>query len=144
MKKLALMAVVALVATPVMAVNPYADCTDVDVTVNIDALTELWSNMGTGQERQGNPAPVLQITNALTDQTLSMGDLVRLLLIGMEEGRRDARQGDRAFGINDAWKVLDLVGFRGVLVAVFDALAQVLSYSPEADDQEADDSPPEG
>ncbi len=97
--------------------------------------------------------PVLQITNALSDQTLSMGDLVRMLLIGLEEGRRDAgfamsatRQGNRPYALNDAWDIMDLAGFRAVLVAVFEALAAVLSYSPlEFDlpiDLEADESPP--
>jgi len=97
---------------------------------------------------------VLQITSALSDQTLSMGDLVRMLLIGLEEGRRDAsfamsstRQGNRPYALNDAWDIMDLAGFRAVVVAVFDALAQVLSYSQEAGDQEAgdqeaDESPP--
>jgi len=86
--------------------------------------------------------PVLQITSALSEQTLSMGDLVRMLLIGLEEGRRDARDGKRPYALNDAWDVLDAAGFRAVLVAVFDALAQVLSYSQEANEQEADESPP--
>ena len=86
--------------------------------------------------------PVLQITSALSEQTLSMGDLVRMLLIGLEEGRRDAREGNRPYALNDAWDILDAVGFRAALVAVFEALAQVLSYSQEAGEQEADESPP--
>lgn len=78
--------------------------------------------------------PVLQITSAISDQTLSMGDLVRMLLIGMEEGRRDARQVRRSYSINDAWAVLDAAGFTTVLGAVFDAVADVLGYSDESDD----------
>ena len=92
---------------------------------------------------------VLQITSALSEQTLSMGDLVRMLLIGLEAGRRDAgfaisatRQGNRPYALNDAWDIMDLAGFRAVVVAVFAALAEVLSYSQEANDQEPDESPP--
>ena len=81
--------------------------------------------------------PVLRIIGTISDQTLSMGDLVQLLLIGMEYGRRDAHQDNRPYTLKNAWEIIDAVGFRGVMAAVFEALAEVLNYSQE------DESPPE-
>lgn len=101
----------------------------------------LFTNRGIFKAERILGKPVLQITSALSDQTLSMGDLVRLLFIGLEAGRRDAREGTGPYVLNDAWDVLDTVGFGSALVAVFDALAEVLSYSQET--EEADDLPPE-
>ena len=66
MKKLvAGLAVLAVLAgAPAFAANPHNDCCDVDVTVKIDAITELWSSLGTAQERQSAAPPVLNVTNA--------------------------------------------------------------------------------
>jgi len=123
--------------------------------VGDDSYPILFTNRAIFRAERVTGKPVLQITNALSEQTLSMGDLVRMLLIGLEEGRRDAgfamsatRQGNRPYALTEAWDILDLAGFRAVLVAVFDALAQVLSYSPLEFDLpnglEADESPPGG
>lgn len=121
--------------------------------VGDDSYPILFTNRAIFRAERVIGKPVLQITSALSEQTLSMGDLVRMLLIGLEEGRRHAgfaisasRQGNRPYALNEAWDILDAVGFRATLVAVFDALAQVLSYSPlEFDlpiDPEHDESPP--
>lgn len=100
----------------------------------------LFTNRAIFKVEQMIGKPVLQITSAISDETLSMGDLVRMLLIGMEAGRRDARNVRRPYSIKDAWAVLDALGFAAVLVAVFDAVAEVLGYSQESDE---DDSPPD-
>ena len=69
MKKLiAILAAISMVmmfGTTVLAVNPWENDGDrVDVEIDVAAITELWSNLGTGQARSGTPAPVLDITNA--------------------------------------------------------------------------------
>ncbi len=106
----------------------------------------LFTNRAIFRAERVTGKPILQIASTISEMTLSMGDLVQLLLVGLEGGRRDARDGSRPYALNDAWDILDTAGFRAALVAVFEALAEVLSYSPlEFDlpnDLEADESPP--
>ena len=45
--------------------NPWAgDGAEVDVQINVGQIGEVWSSIGTGQARFGNPAVGLEITNA--------------------------------------------------------------------------------
>jgi|GEM_PF-7034575 len=62
----AAVALLALLAVPVMAVepNPWSDSCDVDVEITIPEMAELWSNLGTGQERNAAAPPTLTVTNA--------------------------------------------------------------------------------
>ena len=106
----------------------------------------LFTNRAIFRAERVTGKPILQIANLIQDETLSMGDLVQMLLVGLEEGRRDAQEGNRPYQLNDAWDILDAAGFRAVLVAVFEALAAVLSYSPLEfelpNGLEAEESPP--
>jgi len=64
---IAVVALLALLALPVMAApgpNPWDGCCDVDVTITIPEIAELWSHLGTGQERSLTPAPIVTVTNA--------------------------------------------------------------------------------
>ena len=99
----------------------------------------LFTNRAIFEAERATGKAVLEIINMLSTQSLSMGALVQLLLIGLEHGRRDARQNNRPHTLNDAWNIIDVVGFRAVLAAVFEALAAVLSYSQVT----GDESPPE-
>ena len=69
MKKLiAILAAVSMVmmfGTTAFADNPWAgDGDSVDITILIPPITEVWSDIGTGQARDSDSAPVLFITNA--------------------------------------------------------------------------------
>lgn len=45
--------------------NPWTgDGAEVDININVGELGEVWSNVGTGQARDGDAALVLEITNA--------------------------------------------------------------------------------
>ncbi len=69
MKKLiAILAAVGMVmmfGTAAFTANPWENDGDrLDVVIDVAAITEVWSNLGSGQKRSGDPAPVLSITNA--------------------------------------------------------------------------------
>lgn len=64
---IAAVALLALFALPVMAdveANPWDDCCDVQVLITIPQMAELWSNLGTAQERQSASPAGVKVTNA--------------------------------------------------------------------------------
>lgn len=72
-------------------------------------------------------------------QMPGVGDVANLLHVGMEYGRRDSQTGGKAYQLQDAFDVLDMVGFGTVAAAVFEAIGEVLSYNPGAEDEEEGD-----
>ena len=71
---------------------------------------------------------------ATGEGALSIIELAHMLRAGMEAARRDAREGGRVISLNEAYDVLDEVGFIEVSKAVFGAISEVLSYgSTEAE-----------
>ena len=76
---------------------------------------------------------VIGVAQGFDEGTTSIGDIARLLRAGMEAARRDARAGGKMVTLNDAFQVLDEVGFAAVTVAVMEAVAAVLSFSGDQD-----------
>jgi hypothetical protein len=68
MSMLAGLAALGLMAAPTMAqqlTNPWSgDGAEVKITIDVPAIGEVWSSIGSGQARNNNPNVVLQITNA--------------------------------------------------------------------------------
>jgi hypothetical protein len=64
--------------------------------------------------------------------SVAVGDLVTLLHIGIEYGRRDSDPTAKAFTSEDAWKLLDQIGLVAAVELVFTPMAQVIAYTPEA------------
>lgn len=71
-------------------------------------------------------------------EALGIGDVAHLLAVGLEWGRREGRQSNPGYNANDAWRLLDQLGFAVCLEAVLTALAAVLVYRPT----KAQDGPP--
>ena len=101
----------------------------------------LFTNRALAQAEVQLGRTVLQI--ARDAEGLGMGDLARLLLVGMNAARRDAKMGGKPPKLNDAYDVMDAVGFTEALRVVIDALAAVLGYGQDDTDEEIDDDPPE-
>jgi len=82
---------------------------------------------------------IIGIAQGFSDGESGITEVVKLLQVGMEAARRDARIGSRAVTLNDAFAVLDEAGFATVAAAVMEAVAAVLSYGPgeETDDPNA-------
>ena len=90
-------------------------------------------------------ALVVGLLTSASNGDLSIGDLSRLLQIGIEHGRRDAQEPGPQLGMEDAWRIMDELGFSEVVQAVFGAIAGVLSYGgprPEERGQEEGGNPP--
>ena len=84
---------------------------------------------------------VMQLGQAAQSQALGIGDLAALLHVGLEHARRDTRGGGRAVTINDAYRIMEQLGFSKVAGVVLEAFAAVLSYDPDDEAEGADDPP---
>jgi len=96
--------------------------------------TVLFTNRGLaeaerGLDKRGPVGPtVIGLLTAAQGGDLSIGDVARLLQIGLECGRRDAQAPGPQLTLQDAWGIMDELGFSQVTQAVFGAVADVLSY----------------
>jgi len=99
----------------------------------------LFTNRALAQAERVLGKPMLQLLAALQGNSMGIAEMAQLLAVGMEFGRRDARVGQRAYTLEDAWQVMDGLGFTAVTSAVVGAIADVLSYSPP---QEGSEVPP--
>jgi hypothetical protein len=79
---------------------------------------------------------VMQLMAEAQRNSMGVGDLAQLLAVGMEHARRENSGRGKAYNANDAWRLLDGLGFTTVAVVVFEALAAVMSYNRPQDDSD--------
>jgi hypothetical protein len=70
--------------------------------------------------------PVLQIFDELSRNAAGIGAVAQVLRAGMEAARRDAKGGGRPIAINDAYDLMDEVGFAAVVTAIAEGVTVVL------------------
>ncbi len=99
----------------------------------------LFTNRGLAQAERALGKPVLQLLSAIQLNSLGIGETAQLLAIGLEQARREAKAGGRSYTVDDAWQILDAIGFTSVVGVVLEAVAAVLAYSG---DKPESDSPP--
>jgi len=94
----------------------------------------LFTNRALADAERLTGKTVLQMMAETQSMQLGMTDTAILLQVGMEQARREARPGGKAVTIADAYGVMDAVGFASCARVVMEALAAVLSYSSETED----------
>ncbi len=99
----------------------------------------LFTNRALAQAERVINKPMLELLTAIQSRQLGVGDTAQLLAIGLEFGRQDAKAGGRSYRVEDAFHIMDALGFTAVLTAVLEAVAAVLVYDGETD---GDQSPP--
>ena len=105
------------------------------IIVGDEEIRVLFTNRALAEAEQALGKGIFQVFQEFVDQKAGLTDTVHLLRAGMEAARRDARTGGKAVQTNDAYDVLNAVGFQRVIQAVAVAIADVLAYDP---DQETD------
>lgn len=76
---------------------------------------------------------IIGIAQGFSDGESGITEIVKLLQVGMEAARRDARIGGQAVTLNAAYDVLDKVGFASAAEAIMNAVADVLSFGTAGD-----------
>jgi len=74
---------------------------------------------------------VIAVAQGFARGDTGISDVAQLLMAGMEAARQEARTGGRATTLNDAYGVMDQVGYERATQAVMEAIASVLSYKGE-------------
>jgi hypothetical protein len=83
------------------------------------------------------------IMRGFVSNTIGYTELVALLRSGMEAARMDARTGGRPISNNDAIDIIDEVGFMAAINPVMEAVANVISFkADEENDAVEGDSDP--
>ncbi len=104
-----------------------------------EPVTILFTNRALADAERATGKSVLDLAREAGQGRLGMADTAQLLYVGMEAARRDARVGGRAYNVNDAYAVLDAVGYARVAAPVMEAIAAVLAF--EAGGEEGDNPP---
>ena len=72
---------------------------------------------------------VISVAQGFADGGSGIAEIAILLQVGIDEYRRDARLGGPAITVNDAYSIMDEVGFSEIAGVVMNAIAQVLGYN---------------
>lgn len=90
----------------------------------------LFTNRALAEAERALGRTVLQLASGAASGELGMGDVARLAAIGLEHARRDRRDNHKPYTMEDAWMLLDALGFVEVGRQVMDALTDVISWRP--------------
>ena len=105
-------------------------------TADGDEVRVLYTNRALAEAEQAMGKSVLAVAQGFADGDSGIGDMAALLQAGMEAARHDGREGGRRVAVNDAFEVMDAVGFAGVATVVMEAVSDVLSYDPASSESE--------
>lgn len=89
----------------------------------------LFTNRALATAEKSLGKSVIGVAQGFANGGSGITEIAILLQVGMDEYRRDARLGGSAVTINDAYAVMDEVGFSETANVVMNAIAQVIGYS---------------
>lgn len=104
------------------------------LTVEGEPVRVLFTNRALADAEAAVGRTVLQIVRDF--ESLGIRETAQLLRVAMDAARRDDRSGTRAISMEDAWRVMDAVGFAEVATLLVQAISAVLSYKESRDPKE--------
>lgn len=93
----------------------------------------LFTNRAIAEVEQVTGKSIIDIAQGFQEARSGVREVGTLLRAGMEAARRDARSGGRAVTLDDAFEVMDDVGFGVAATAVMEAVAEVLGHGASTD-----------
>lgn len=90
-------------------------------------ITILFTNRALAQAEERLGEPIIVIAGKLANGQVGMNQVVQLLRCGMEASDRD-RGGQGRVSVQDAYAVIDDVGFLNVVPVIITAMTGCLSY----------------
>lgn len=98
---------------------------DVTVLYTNRALAAVEKRLGKG---------IVGIVQGIINGASGLGDVAVILQEGMEAARKDAKLRGNQVSLDDAYAVMDVVGFGSVSIPVMEAVAEVLAYKAPSED----------
>jgi hypothetical protein len=110
------------------------------ISANGTEVHVLFTNRALATAQQSLGRGIVAVAQGFSDGSSGIIEVATLLQVGMEAARRDSRAGGRPVRLDDAYDVMDEVGFAGVASVVMEAVAAVLGYSGDGlhEDEDAD------
>ena len=96
----------------------------------------LYTNRALVDIEQATGKSIIAIAEGFGSNESGITDIAHVLRAGMENHRRDARVGGQIMKLKDALDVLDEAGFAAVASATMEAVAHVLGYGTESEDED--------
>lgn len=91
----------------------------------------LFTNRAIAEAERATGKSIIGMAQGFSQGEVGVYEVAHLLQAGLEAGRREARIGGKQFSMNDAYRLMDAVGFTEVTAAIFGAVTEVLSYHGE-------------
>ncbi len=95
----------------------------------------LFTNRALANAERALDRSILGVLQGVRDGTTRISEVALIMRSGMEAARRDSKSGGRPFTINDAWDIMDAVGFQEAIGKVMAAVAAVIAYEPGAEEE---------
>jgi hypothetical protein len=106
-------------------------------TVGGKEYTILFTNRALAQAEGQLGMTMGRLLSRVQESDIGLNEVARLLQIGLEAARRDARLAGPAYTMNTVWEILDEAGFTTMAGEVMSAVAAVLTHS-ESESEAAD------
>lgn len=101
------------------------------LTVDGEGVAVLYTNRALANLEVQLGRSIVRILTGLQGTDVSIADLAVMLRIGLEAARHDAGAAGKPLTEQQAWDILDAVGFLAALTAVSGAISDVMTYKPE-------------
>jgi hypothetical protein len=98
----------------------------------------LYTNRALAEIEKALDRSIIEVLNRFGEGSSGIRETATILRSGMEAARRDGREGGRSITLNDAYAVLDEVGFAAAASEAFAAVGAVLSYNAEGEGGDTD------
>jgi hypothetical protein len=99
------------------------------INVGDSEVQVLFTNRALAAAERAMGRSSLSVGRGFLEGTAGVTELACLLQAGMEAARRDGRTGGSPVSLDDAYDLLDQVGFSNASIVVMQAMAAVISYS---------------
>ena len=103
---------------------------EVIVTVGDEEVELLFTNRALAEAER---AMGKGLWSGLRTDELRLDDVANLLRAGLAAARRERSGAGKPVSMEDAWRIMDALGFQKALQIAAEAIAQVLTYEPEDD-----------
>lgn len=96
----------------------------------------LYSNRAIADAERLMGKGIIGVLNGFETGQSGVNEIAALLAAGMEAARRYYRLGGKRVTLNQAFEIMDQIGFTVAMANVFEAVGEVIAFEPE--DEESD------